>query len=135
MSVASELLEDLRYNLLICWNDLLFWLNVRIILLIRDPRGMLQSRKHYIWSAVIWYRIMKPLLNWFKYIETHSSNVHFAYYFKTTCELLIFSGVSRVIRCEDLSLYPFEITEDILKFYRLPFHRNVKKFLNLKTKK
>lgn len=70
-----------------------------------------------------------------KCFQIDSSNVYFTYEFKTISELLLSSHVSRVIRYEDLSLHPYEITADILKFYGLPFHGNVKKFLDSVTKK
>lgn len=41
---------------------------------------------------------------------------------------------SRAVRYEDLSLSPFEVTQDILQFYGLPFDEKVSEFLETHTK-
>lgn len=40
----------------------------------------------------------------------------------------------RVIRYEDLSLNPYKMTKEILKFYGLPFDPSVESFLDTHTK-
>lgn len=54
----------------------------------------------------------------------------------TKCTVInfLFFNVSRTLRYEDLSLNPYEMTKDILKFYGLPFDPNVEGFLDSHTK-
>lgn len=40
----------------------------------------------------------------------------------------------KVVRYEDLSLSPFDMTQEILQFYGLPFDEQVQEFLNSHTK-
>lgn len=95
-----------------------------MVLLIRDPRGTLQSRKHRDWCP------------------GHPDCDHAA----TLCRDMVSDYESarvlskkypkrfRVVRYEDLSLEPFEGTKDILQFYGLPFDRSVEDFLDSHTK-
>lgn len=71
-----------------------------------------------------------------KCIQIHSSKNYYAYHFimRRTVINFLFFNVSRALRYEDLSLNPYEMTKDILKFYGLPFDPNVEGFLDSHTK-
>ncbi|CAO1400002.1 unnamed protein product [Diamesa hyperborea] len=111
MDIAARLLEDPS-------------LNVRIVLLIRDPRGFLQSRKHRIWCPG------NP--------DCDNPNIackDMVSDFKATVELSKkYPMTFKAVRYEDLSLSPFEVTQDILQFYGLPFDDKVTEFLETHTK-
>lgn len=57
-----------------------------------------------------------------------------AYYFSNILKINLNFIKIRAIRYEDLSLSPFEVANDILQFYGLPFDNNVEKFLQSHTK-
>ncbi|CAO1384019.1 unnamed protein product [Diamesa serratosioi] len=111
MDIAARLLEDPS-------------LNVRIVLLIRDPRGFLQSRKHRIWCPG------NP--------DCDNPNIackDMVSDFKATVELSKkYPMTFKAVRYEDLSLSPFEVTQEILQFYGLPFDDKVSEFLETHTK-
>ncbi|XP_037035043.1 carbohydrate sulfotransferase 1-like [Bradysia coprophila] len=99
-------------------------LNVRIVFLVRDPRGLMLSRKRCKWC----------------HGETDCENP------STVCNDMMLDYYSaksfqikyplrfKVVRYEELSLDPFKVTEEILKFYGLPFDEMVKTFLESHTK-
>lgn len=99
-------------------------LNVKILLLVRDPRGTIQSRKHRDWcpgqpdcdNAAI---LCKDMVSDYKAAEQLLKK--YPKRFKT-------------IRYEDLSLEPFKVTKDILTFYGLPFDPEVEEFLDSHTR-
>lgn len=94
-------------------------LNVKIVLLVRDPRGIMTSRKQLGWCR--------------RETDCNSS--------ENLCNDMIsdfnaaqvltrkYPDQFKVVRYEDLSLKPFDETEEILNFYELPFHGKVKDFL------
>lgn len=109
--LAEELLKDQQ-------------LNVKVVLLVRDPRGTLQSRKHRDWcpgepdcdqasnlcaDMVADYKAANNLIK--KYPKTF-----------------------RAIRYEDLSLNPYEYVRDLFDFIGLYYHNDVKQFLDSHTK-
>uniref|UniRef100_A0A182Q212 Sulfotransferase domain-containing protein n=1 Tax=Anopheles farauti TaxID=69004 RepID=A0A182Q212_9DIPT len=99
-------------------------LNVRVVLLIRDPRGSLQSRKHRVWCPG------RPDCD---DPSTVCSDMQLDY--EAAVELSKrFPRRFRVVRYEDLSLNPYRMTKEILHFYGLPFHPEVKMFLDTHTK-
>ncbi|XP_052866590.1 carbohydrate sulfotransferase 5 [Anopheles cruzii] len=99
-------------------------LNVRVVLLIRDPRGSLQSRKHRVWCPG------RPDCD---DPTTVCSDMQLDY--EAAIELSErFPKRFRVIRYEDLSLNPYQMTKEILHFYGLPFHPAVRAFLDTHTK-
>ncbi|GAB0086388.1 uncharacterized protein DMENIID0001_004410 [Sergentomyia squamirostris] len=99
-------------------------LNVRIALLVRDPRGTLQSRKHKEW-CIGHEDCDNP--------STLCQDLVTEYY---EAQLLRkkYPKRFRVVRYEDLSINPYEMTKEILHFYGLPMHPEVIKFLNTHTK-
>ncbi|EAT35875.1 AAEL011990-PA, partial [Aedes aegypti] len=99
-------------------------LNVRVILLIRDPRGSLQSRKHRVWCPG------RPDCD---HPPTVCNDMQLDY--EAAIELTkLFPTRFRAIRYEDLSLNPYKITKEILTFYGLPFDPAVESFLDTHTK-
>ncbi|XP_053664323.1 carbohydrate sulfotransferase 1 [Anopheles marshallii] len=99
-------------------------LNVRVVLLIRDPRGSMQSRKHRVWCPG------RPDCD---DPSTVCSDMQLDY--EAAIELIKrFPRRFRVVRYEDLSLNPYKMTKEILQFYGLPYHPEVKMFLDTHTK-
>lgn len=99
-------------------------LNVRLVLLVRDPRGTLQSRKHRDWCPG------RPDCD---HPATLCRDMVSDY--EAAKELLdAYPDRLKVVRYEDLSLEPFQGAQDILKFYGLPFDRTVEIFLETHTK-
>lgn len=99
-------------------------LNVKLVLLVRDPRGTLQSRKHRDWC---------PGRSDCDHPATLCRDMVSDY---EAAQLLAKRHPTRfrVVRYEDLSLEPFEGTKIILKFYGLPFDTSVEDFLDSHTK-
>lgn len=98
-------------------------LNVRIVLLIRDPRGTLQSRKHREWCPG------RPDCD---HPPTLCKDMVADYY---AAEILNrkYPQRFRAVRYEDLSLEPYKQTQEILEFYGLPFDPMVEDFLDSHT--
>lgn len=99
-------------------------LNIRILLLVRDPRGTMHSRKLESFCKVgpecdSARRLCKDLMDDFK--VGRELNKKFPHHFKA-------------IRYEDLSTDLDNKTGEILKFLELPFHLKVKEFLETHTK-
>ncbi|XP_039951237.1 carbohydrate sulfotransferase 4 [Bactrocera neohumeralis] len=111
LSLAKALLDDKS-------------LNVRMILLVRDPRGTMQSRKHRDWCAG----------------NRDCENPHYVCQdlvddYHAAVELLKeHSSRFRTLRYEDLSLNTYDMTQEVLQFYGLPFDPLVEEFLDTHTK-
>lgn len=99
-------------------------LNVKIVLLIRDPRGIMHSRNQKKWC------------NGYPDCENVSNLCNDMVADFKAAEMLTkkYPDQFAVLRYEDLSMDLFNITEKILKFYELPFHDDVKKFLASHTR-
>ncbi|XP_046737913.1 carbohydrate sulfotransferase 4-like [Diprion similis] len=111
LHIAKELLADKK-------------LGVRLVLLVRDPRGILQSRKHTSFCSKN-PDCMDPGLLCADLVSDFNSAVELQEKYPTTF---------RVIRYEDLSVEPHKQVEELFKFYGLHFHPNVKKYLDTHTK-
>lgn len=112
LALAERLLEDPT-------------LNVRIVFLVRDPRALMQSRKHCKWC------------HGNSDCEQPSSvcnDMVFDYYTAKNFQLK-YPNRFKIVRYEELSLNPFRVTEEILKFYGLPFDAMVVKYLESHTKR
>ncbi|GAB0096019.1 hypothetical protein DMENIID0001_114680 [Sergentomyia squamirostris] len=111
LSVSGRLLEDLE-------------LNVRMVLLIRDPRGTLQSRKHEWWCH--------------GHQDCDNPSIFckdlVADYYQAQLLLKNYPKRFHVVRYEDICLKPYEMTKEILQFYGLPMDPEVEKFINSHTK-
>ncbi|KAK5649750.1 hypothetical protein RI129_000779 [Pyrocoelia pectoralis] len=99
-------------------------LNVRILLLVRDPRGTLQSRKHRNWCPGVPDCDQPNIL-----CEDMVSDYEAAIRLKSEYPLRF-----RVIRYEDLSVDPYKHVQDLFHFFQLHFHPFVKAFLDSHTK-
>ncbi|XP_030561816.1 carbohydrate sulfotransferase 4 isoform X1 [Drosophila novamexicana] len=112
LAQAEQLLQDQSLS------------NVRIVLLVRDPRGTMQSRRHRIWCGGN-EDCEDPALVCQDLVDDY----------KTADKLLkVYPGRFRTLRYEDLSLNPYDVTQDILQFYGLPFDPAVEEFLDTHTK-
>lgn len=112
LAQAEQLLQDISLS------------NVRIVLLVRDPRGTMQSRRHRVWcggneDCEDPSLVCQDLVDDYKTAETL---------------LKLYPGRFRTLRYEDLSLNPYDMTQDILQFYGLPFDPAVEEFLDTHTK-
>lgn len=110
LALAEQLLDDSN-------------LNVRIVFLVRDPRATIQSRKHCEWCPG------NPDCD---HIPSVCEDLVSDFYAATNLSIK-YPQQFKVIRYEELSLDPFRVTADILKFYGLPFDRNVRDFLESHT--
>ncbi|XP_077266161.1 carbohydrate sulfotransferase 5 isoform X2 [Temnothorax americanus] len=99
-------------------------LGVRLVLLIRDPRGILQSRKHREWCPTK-PDCSDPALVCADMVSDFSAAVELSKKYPRSF---------RVVRYEDLSVDPYEHVKELYNFYGLNFHVNVKRFLDTHTK-
>lgn len=111
LALAEELLKDDT-------------LNVKIVLLVRDPRGTIQSRKHREWCPGQ-PDCDNPALLCSDMVSDYKAAIEFT---------SRYAGQFKAIRYEDLSLDPFKITKEILDFYGLPFDPEVEEFLDSHTR-
>lgn len=111
LALAEQLLEDPT-------------LNVRIVFLVRDPRAMMSSRKQCSWCSG------NPDC---EHTATVCGDLVFDYYTAKKFQTK-YPHRFKVVRYEELSLQPFKLTEEILKFYGLPFDQMVVKYLESHTK-
>lgn len=111
LALAEQLLDDPN-------------LNVRIVLLIRDPRGTMQSRKHRDWCPG------NPDCD---HAPSVCKDMVSDYY---AAEILSkkYPQDFKAVRYEDLSLDPYKMTEEILNFYGLPLDPMVEEFLDTHTR-
>lgn len=111
LALAEELLKDDS-------------LNVKIVLLVRDPRGTIQSRKHREWCPGQ-PDCDDPALLCSDMVADYKAAVDFS---------AKYAGQFKAVRYEDLSLDPFKMTKEILDFYGLPFDPEVEEFLDSHTR-
>lgn len=113
----------LKYNYL-SKKIIFFSLGIRLVLLVRDPRGILQSRKHREWCPTN-PDCSDPALVCADMVSDFSTAVQLIEKYPHTF---------RVVRYEDLSVDPYRHVKELYNFYGLDFHINVKKFLDTHTK-
>ncbi|XP_046589503.1 carbohydrate sulfotransferase 4-like isoform X2 [Neodiprion lecontei] len=111
LHIAKELLDDKK-------------LAVRLVLLVRDPRGILQSRQRTSFCRKN-PDCLDPGLLCADLVADYNSAVELQKKYPSTF---------RVIRYEDLSVAPYKQVEELFKFYGLDFHPNVKKYVDTHTK-
>nr|CAD7571353.1 unnamed protein product [Timema californicum] len=99
-------------------------INVRILLLVRDPRGTLQSRKHRKWCPGK-PDCIDPLRLCADLVADYSAAIQFTNKYP---------GRFRAMRYEDLSVEPFKGVQDLFEFFGLDFHPSVQLFLETHTK-
>ncbi|KAG5881156.1 hypothetical protein JTB14_024573 [Gonioctena quinquepunctata] len=99
-------------------------LNVKIILLVRDPRGTLQSRKHRDWCPG------QPDCD-----QPNNLCADMVSDYSAAIQLKKkYPDRFRALRYEDLSLNPHEIVQDLFDFLGLYFHDYVEGFLDSHTR-
>ncbi|XP_033322131.1 carbohydrate sulfotransferase 4 isoform X2 [Megalopta genalis] len=99
-------------------------LGIRLVLLVRDPRGILQSRKHREWCPT------KPDCS-----DPALVCADMVSDFSVAARLIKkYPRTFRVVRYEDLSVDPYRHVKELYNFYGLDFHINVKRFLDTHTK-
>ncbi|KAF4525473.1 hypothetical protein B566_EDAN004885 [Ephemera danica] len=100
------------------------WLAVKMVLLVRDPRGTIQSRHHREWCPdrpdcdepeLLCADLKANYYSALKLIEKYPTRF-------------------RVIRYEDFSINPYNQTEKLFKFLNLDVHEEVYQYLNSHTK-
>ncbi|XP_011685124.1 PREDICTED: carbohydrate sulfotransferase 4-like isoform X1 [Wasmannia auropunctata] len=99
-------------------------LGVRLVLLVRDPRGILQSRKHREWCPAK-PDCSDPTLVCADMVSDFNAAVELSQKYPRSF---------RVVRYEDLSVDPYKHVRELYNFYGLDFHVNVKRFLDTHTK-
>ncbi|KAE8749405.1 hypothetical protein FOCC_FOCC003919 [Frankliniella occidentalis] len=99
-------------------------LNIRVALLVRDPRGTLQSRKHRDWCPGR-PDCSEPLKLCNDLVSDYSAAVRLT---------KLYPGRFRAMRYEDLSMEPFSKVQELFDMYGLDFHPAVQEFLETHTK-
>jgi len=99
-------------------------LNVRVLLLVRDPRGTMQSRKHRDWcpgnpDCEAPARLCGDLVSDYQAFKQLSKE---------------FPGRYKVFRYEDFSMNPTNNTIDVFQFFGFSYHQKVRDFLDTHTK-
>jgi len=100
-------------------------LGAKVLLVVRDPRGTIQSRKHRDWcpgnpDCSEPQRLCSDL------VADYSAALKFQKKFPNTF---------RAVRYEDISLDPYNETKRLFKFFGLQFHPAVRLFLGTHTNK
>lgn len=99
-------------------------LNVKILYLVRDPRGTLQSRKHREWCPGN-QDCYDPVRLCSDLISDYSAAIRFQRKFPDRF---------KIFRYEDLSLKPYERVENIMNFFGFGMHSSVIQYLDTHTK-
>ncbi|XP_057319631.1 carbohydrate sulfotransferase 5-like isoform X1 [Microplitis mediator] len=99
-------------------------LGVRMVLLIRDPRGLMQSRKHRNWCPDS-PDCSDPARVCADMVSDYEAAVRLKEKYPRNF---------KVVRYEDLSVDPFSNVKDLFEFYGLNFHPHVINFLETHTK-
>ncbi|KAL1462547.1 hypothetical protein WDU94_014375 [Cyamophila willieti] len=99
-------------------------LNLRVLLLIRDPRGILQSRKHRVWCPGN-PDCTEPSRLCADMVSDYSAAIKFSKKYKNRF---------KVMRYEDISLDPYSSVSELFSFFGLDLHPNVIDFLDTHTK-
>ena len=107
LSLTESLIQDQR-------------LDVRAVLLVRDPRAVLESRKHKKDFFKNCSDCQDP--------EVLCSDM-FEDFLAAKSLMKKYPGRYQVMRYEDLVKNPLKISEEMFKFYKIPFHRDVLKFV------
>lgn len=97
---------------------------MKVLLLVRDPRGTLQSRKHRDWCPG-YPDCDNPNILCADMVSDYSAAVQIQNKYPNTF---------RVVRYEDLSLNPYEMVQELFTFFGLDFHPSVTEFLDSHTK-
>ena len=113
---------------------------MRLVLLVRDPRAVMQSRKNHSWcytpDCYDVKNVCDDMVSDFEeaivLIKEFPETFRCVFSFRSNC--LKKHKVSRVVRYEDLSNLPYNVTQELLDFYGLSFGKEVREFLDTHTK-
>ncbi|XP_054272270.1 carbohydrate sulfotransferase 1-like [Macrosteles quadrilineatus] len=98
-------------------------LNVRVLYLMRDPRGVMSSR-----ASLGWCRKSpdcgSPTHVCADLVDDYAAALRFD---------KLFPGKFKVVRYEDMSLRPHEVMPEIFSFFGLQYHRDVQDFVKVHT--
>lgn len=111
LKLAEELLADEK-------------LGVKVVLVVRDPRGTMQSRRHRDWCPGN-PDCDDPALLCADLVADYSEALHLVQEYPRSF---------RVVRYEDFSVDPYKGTENLFKFLGMDFGPEVRKFLDTHTK-
>lgn len=95
--------------------------NLKLLLLVRDPRGLVSSRMHFDWCN-------DACLNTPKYCHSLETNLNHTIRLANR-----FDDRIRLIRYEDLCADPYNTVANILKFLGLPANQQINQFLREHT--
>ncbi|KAK9511459.1 hypothetical protein O3M35_000111 [Rhynocoris fuscipes] len=112
LHLIEELLEDPK-------------LGIRVLLVVRDPRGIMQSRKHRDWcpgQPDCW----DPTLLCADLTADYSAAIRLKKKYPDRF---------RAVRYEDISLNPYKGAQSLLKFFGRHYGPNVKRYLDTHTKR
>ncbi|XP_023348675.1 carbohydrate sulfotransferase 5 isoform X2 [Eurytemora carolleeae] len=98
-------------------------LNVRVLLLVRDPRGTMESRKHRDWCPG------NPDCEDPKKLCEDLESDYYAY----KALLQTYPDRYRMVRYEDFSMDPYNNTVNVFRYFRFSMHKRVEQFLNSHT--
>ena len=99
-------------------------MNVRVLLLVRDPRGTLQSRKHRNWCPGSTDCDQVQLLC-ADLVSDYGAAVQFT---------AKYASRFTVMRYEDLSVEPYRYVVKLFRFFGLDFHPSVSLFPDTHSK-
>ncbi|XP_063234376.1 carbohydrate sulfotransferase 5 [Bacillus rossius redtenbacheri] len=111
LALVEEMLADPR-------------LKVRVLLLVRDPRGTLQSRKHRDWCPGN-PDCMEPARLCADLVADYGAALRLSSKYPDRF---------KAVRYEDLSVEPYRGVKELFQFFGLDFHPSVQAFLDTHTK-
>merc|ERR1712176_714219 len=102
-------------------------LEPKIIILVRDPRAMLESRKKLTWPATYWAEHSE---DFFKQLEAECASFAENRKFESK-----FKDRLKFIRYEDIAMDPISISEETYKFLEMEISTDVHEYLKSATEK
>ncbi|KAK7072026.1 Sulfotransferase, partial [Halocaridina rubra] len=111
LNLTREFLEDKQ-------------LRVQVLLLVRDPRGTMQSRKHREWCPEN-ADCDDPAKLCADLVSDYNTALEFRRKYPHSF---------RVVRYEDLSFNAYNMTKELFEFFHLRYHPKVQSFLDTHTK-
>jgi hypothetical protein len=102
-------------------------LDAKIIILARDPRAMLESRKKLTWPAIYWEEHSEEFFNQLEVeCANFAENKKLEYKFKDRL---------KIIRYEDIAIDPLSVSEETYKFLEMEISTDVHEYLISATEK
>ena len=102
-------------------------LDAKIIILARDPRAMLESRKKLTWPATYWEEHSEDFFNQLEVeCAKFAENKKLEHKFKDKI---------KIIRYEDIAMDPLSVSEEVYKFLEMEISTDVHEYLISATEK